>query len=148
MSDFATPEVADKSVRAPAAPPCLARQMAGDIKGLRAEMEGIQATARAAGHLYPAAAEKMTGILQRLIVMGTYLRGMETTLSAKQHAGTMEAAPRQTPHDELELVACATSNITHRRMVASLHRAGDHSMDEALEADRSVRAPFHKEGRA
>lgn len=119
-----------------APPPGLARQMASDIRGIRVETDGISAAAKSVGHLHPATAEKMTEILQRLIVIGSYLRGIETTISAKKQAGELQREPRQTPHDELELVAASMSAGTKARMMQSLHRVGDHSLDDSEEGPR------------
>lgn len=115
-------------------------------KGIRDEMDGIRAIARQVGHRHQETTDKMSDIVLRQMSINAYLSELEVVVAAQRMTGGLEPTTPQEPVSALELFSHVKplSDAEQQSMARSLHRAGDHSLDED-DGDRM--SPLQGEGR-
>ena len=127
------------------------RNVDGPIAGIRGEVGLIGEDLTRLGHRVPAACPVITDIKLRLTALMTYVRSLETTVAARRQAGKEEAKPKQEKPEYYELPLTSgraeISEQQRKQMLRTLHRAGDHTLDET-EADHNVVISGQGEGGA
>lgn len=104
--------------------------------GRRKELEAIRLAASAIGHALPAAVGRATTIMQCCCGVASYVTSAEIITRVAQRADGMPVNAPQAPVEETPLFAMASATAVKPfvepdplRALASLHRAGDHSLD-------------------
>lgn len=131
------------------------RNVDAPIAGIRGEVALIGEDLTRLGHRVPAACPVITDIKLRLTALMTYVRSLETTVAARRQAGKEEAKTRQERPEDYELALAAAARAvpmvpeisaqTRRKMMDTLHRAGDFTLDET-DADHHVVISGQEEG--
>ena len=117
----------------------LSRNLDGPIAGLRAEIGSIGEDLTRLGHRYPVMCPAITDIKHRLTTMITHVRSLETTMSSRRQAGKEAAKVKQEKPEHYELPLTSSvrapeiSEETRKRMIQTLHMAGDRSLDDTEE---------------
>lgn len=101
--------------------------MAKDIAGVRHELAAIRGLASEMGHDHPALLIKCTAIMQRGIALAAHVNSIEVIASAGRMLGAVEHEEPQKPVGDLPLFAGVERSPLE--LLASLHRAGDHTLD-------------------
>jgi hypothetical protein len=116
------------------------------LKGIRAETGGVREVCVTTGHRAPAVANAMSDVVLRLISIEAYLKSLEVIAAAERMTQRLEPVTVQGDVGHLPLFAGVPvmSTREHEQMLQTLHRAGDHSLDEE-NTDALLRGPTMKE---
>lgn len=104
----------------------------GDMGEIRAELTALE-------HAMPGVCGRTANIRQIMMTLTTRLTGIKVIAAKEVMCGNEEPATRQVRTEDLELFASRLSQLGHTTaslelLRASLHRAGDNSLDEEEEA--------------
>lgn len=116
-------------------------QVERDLEGAIAEHDNVRAVLKRIDKQAPELAGLTLEIRHCLMAMNARYIGIRTTLGAHTMCGTLEARTAQEPVAGLPLFVMATREdceaAARRRILPSLHRAGDHTLDpdEVMESE-------------
>lgn len=110
-------------------------QLDAVVKSAISDMGEIRAELTALEHAMPGACRRTANIRQIMMTLTTRLTGIKVIAAKEVMVGNEEPATRQERPEEMELFARAGARHSrpeneHELMLASLHRVGDHSLDE------------------
>lgn len=114
-------------------PRTLSDKIKAVLQGLRAEMDGVREICVNTGHRHPAAVAAMSDVVLRQMSMEAYLKSLEAIVAAERMTQRLEPVTTQMAVQNLPLFeGLERSHPTreHTRMMRTLHRAGDHTLDE------------------
>ena len=107
------------------------------VKSAVSDMGEIRAELTALEHAMPGACGRTGNIRQIMMTLTTRLTGIKVIAAKEVMCGNEEPATRQERTEDMELFAgavqCGRSETTHARFLASLHAAGDHTLDDESE---------------
>lgn len=104
--------------------------------GIREECGLVREDATAIGHAVPGMSGRCTAIMQRCITILAHVNHLEAMAGEARMAGKLEPGVPQNPVGEMPLFATTSPAVAsavddcHRQMIRTLHRAGDHTLDE------------------
>lgn len=116
----------------------LPQQIAKTISGMRSELGCIREELTRAGHAHPAVCNVVSDVLQRCMSLASLITTLETIAAAKRQTGEHKQLPKQERTENLELFAASAArgrSVELDRIRASLHRAGDHTLDVESEVE-------------
>lgn len=103
------------------------------VKSAISDMGEIRAELSALEHAIPVACGRTQNIRHIMMTLATRLQGIKVIAGKEVMVGNEDPATRQERTEDMELFAARTllvSKTADPALLASLHRAGDHTLDD------------------